>query len=53
MLPNIQNKTEPYMRDMHAVGYVMAAAGYDASSINGQQNAVTGSCNIVINSQVP
>jgi len=36
-----------------SVGYVMTAADYDASSINGQQNAVTGSCNVVINIQVP
>jgi len=35
-----------------SVGYVMTAADYDASCINGQQNALTGSCIIVINMQV-
>lgn len=36
-----------------SVGYVVTAADCDVSCINGQQNAVTGSCNIVTNIQVP
>jgi hypothetical protein len=37
-----------------SMGYVMtAAAADDAICINGQQNAVAGSCHIVMNLQVP